>query len=259
MIRALSTLLALLAACSTQAACLSIRESKPQDWYAWAKVLVAADVTAVSQRGRYDVLALRVVEPYKGPELVETMTVEVPSNLWQACKLERPKVGDRVLGALNANNEANIVPLEAAYADELRAAKPTGAVVAAPAPAAPAPAAPAPQAAAPAAASTPPIAMRCVRSPVYGATVNVESCEEATGALFLRGEVVRAAQENYADAVEGLPIPEPGRKFSFFKPNGRCTDFAKNKALTGRLSHPCCDKNQPYCTRKTDFVLDEGL
>ncbi len=254
MIRALSTLLALLAACSTQAACLSIRESKPQDWYAWAKVLVAADVTAVSQRGRYDVLALRVVEPYKGPELVETMTVEVPSNLWQACKLERPKVGDRVLGALNANDEANIVPLEAGYAEQLRAAKPSGAVVAAPAPAAPAP-----QAAAPAAASSPPIAMRCVRSPVYGATVKVEACEQSAGALFLRGEIVRAAQENEVDEVEGLPVPEPGGKFSFFKPNGQCTDFAKNKALTGRLSHPCCDKNQPYCTRKTDFLLDEGL
>ena len=100
--------------------------------------------------------------------------------------------------------------------------------------------------------------MQCVRSPVYGATVKVDSCEQASGALFLRGEIVRAAQENYADEVPGLPIPEYGKKFSFAKPNGQCSDIGgKNPSITGRLSHPCCDKNQPYCAKKTDFLIDD--
>lgn len=251
MIRALGTLLALLSVSAAQAACLSARESKPQDWYAWAKVLVAAEVTGVSQRSRYDVLALRVVEPFKGPELVETLTLEVPSNYWQGCKLERPKAGDRVLAALNANNDANVVPLDASYADQLRAAKPADAIVAAPAPKTPPP-----QAAA--AESSVRIAMRCVESPVYGATVKVESCEPADGGMFLRGELVRAVQENSAAHVAGLAVPESGRKYSLFKPSGKCSDFEKNNALTGRLSHPCCDQNQPYCAKKTDFLIDEG-
>src|SRR6478736_6828448 len=101
MIRAFCTLFALLLTSSAaQAACLSVRESKPKDWYDWAQVLVAADVTGVSQRGRYDVIALRVVEAYKGPERIDTLTLEVPQNFWAACKIDRPKVGERVLGAL---------------------------------------------------------------------------------------------------------------------------------------------------------------
>ncbi|HYL89945.1 MAG TPA: hypothetical protein VEU32_14410, partial [Burkholderiales bacterium] len=212
MVRALGALLALVSISAVQAACLSARESKPQDWYAWAKVLVAADVTGVSQRSRYDVLALRVVEPFKGPQLVETLTLEVPSTFWQGCKLERPKAGDRVLAALNASNDANVVPLDASYADQLRAAKPADAIVAAPAPKAAA------------------AAVRCVESPVYGATVKVESCEPAGGGMFLRGELVRAVRENSAAAVAGLPVPESGRKYALFKPSGKCSDFEKNNA-----------------------------
>jgi len=251
MIRAFCTLFAALAACSCQAVCLSVHESKPKDWYDWAQVLVAADVTGVSQRGRYDVIALRVVEAYKGPELIETVTLEVPQNFWEVCKIERPKVGARVLGALNANHDANVVPLDAAYAAQLLALRP-------PRPVEPAPVAAAPAAAA-AAESAPAVTVQCVRSPVYGATVKVDSCEQASGALFLRGEIVRAAQENYADDVPGLPVPEYGKKFSFAKPNGQCSDFtsAKNPSITGRLSHPCCDKNQPYCAKKTDFLIDD--
>ena len=255
MIRAFAALLGLLAACSSQAACLSVRESKPKDWYDWAQVLVAADVTGVSQRGRYDVIALHVVEPYKGPERIETMTLEAPQNFWETCKIERPKVGDRVLGALNANHDANVVPLVEGYAAQLLALRPAPIAR----PGEPAPAAPAAAATA-AAESAPAVTMQCVRSPVYGATVKVDSCEQASGALFLRGEIVRAAQENYADEVPGLAVPEYGKKFSFAKPNGQCSDFAaaKNPSVTGRLSHPCCDKNQPYCARKTDFLIDDS-
>jgi hypothetical protein len=223
-------------------ACLSTRESKPQDWYAWANVLVAADVTGVSQRGRYDVLALRVVEAFKGPPGVETLTLEVPANLWQACKLERPAVGARVLGALNANNDANVVPLNAAYADELRALRPAPIATSVETPK----------------AEPPAVTVRCVESPVYGASVKVESCEQVGGGLFLRGEVLRAARENSVAEVEGLPVPTAGKRFFFFKPSGQCQDYGKNPALTGRLSHPCCDAKQPYCTRQTDFLIDEG-
>jgi hypothetical protein len=250
MFRVLSALLLGGALLPAQAACLSTRESKPQDWYAWANVLVAADVTAVAQRGRHDVLTLRVVETFKGPPLLETATLEVPANLWEACKVERPAVGARVLGALNANNDANVVPLSASYADELRALRP-----------APIPKAGDATPAAPAAAeaeSAPAVAMRCVEAPVYGASVKVEACEQAGAGLFMRGELVRAAQENSASEVAGLPIPQSGRKYSFFKPNGQCQDYSKNAVLTGRLSHPCCDSKQPYCTRKTDFLIDEG-
>lgn len=256
MIRAFCTVLALLTASISQATCLSVRESKPKDWYDWSQVLVAAEVTGVSQRGRHDVLALRVVEAYKGPDRVETVTLEVPQNFWQACKIERPKVGDRVLGAMNANNDANVVPLEASYADQLRALRPAPIPLAGePPPAAAAPAAPAAVAAA---EPAPVVAMQCVRSPVYGATVKVDSCEQAPGALFLQGEIVRAAQENSADEVPGLPVPEYGKKFSFAKPNGQCSDIGgKVPSITGRLSHPCCDKNQPYCAKKTDFLIDD--
>ena len=253
MIRAFCTLLALLATCSAaQAACLSVRESKPKDWYDWAQVLVAADVTGVSQRGRHDVIALHVVEAYKGPERIETVTLEVPSNFWAACKIERPKVGDRVLGAMNANNDANVVPLDTSYADQLAALRPAPIAKAGePAPAAPAVAA--------AAEAAPAVVMECVKAPVYGATVKVESCEQASGALFLRGEIVRAAQENSADEVPGLPVPEYGKKFTFAKPHGQCSDIGgKVPSITGRLSHPCCDKNQPYCAKKTDFLIDDS-
>jgi hypothetical protein len=252
MIRAFLTLLALLIASVSQAACLSVRESKPKDWYDWAQVLVAGDVTGVSQRSRYDVIALRVVEAYKGPERIETMTLEVPQNFWEACKIERPKVGARVLGALNANHDANIVPLDESYAAQLLALRPAPIAK----PGEPAPAAPVAEKAA---ESAPAIAMQCVASPVYGATVKVESCEQASGALFLRGEIVRAAQENSADEVPGLPVPEYGKKFTFAKPHGQCSDIGgKVPSITGRLSHPCCDKNQPYCAKKTDFLIDDS-
>ena len=51
-------------------------------------------------------------------------TLEVPNNLWAVCRLERPVVGERVLGALNANNDALLVPLSDDYAAELRAVRP---------------------------------------------------------------------------------------------------------------------------------------
>jgi len=244
MFRVLTALVLACALAPAQAACLSTRESKPQDWYAWANVLVAADVTGVTQRGRHDVLTLRVVETFKGPPLLETVTLEVPANLWEACKLERPAVGARVLGAMNANNDANVVSLGESYAADLRALR--LAPIAKAGDAEPSIEKPAPP-------------MRCVESPAYGASVKVESCEQVASALFLRGEVLRAVQENFAAEVAGLPVPESGKRFLFFKANGQCQDYSsKNATLTARLSHPCCDAKHPYCARKTDFLIDEG-
>jgi hypothetical protein len=87
-------------------------------------VLVAADVTRVESRGSVDLVSLSVVETFKGPEHAEAATLEVPKTLWDVCRLPRPAVGDRVLGALNANNDALLVPLSADYAERLRAVRP---------------------------------------------------------------------------------------------------------------------------------------
>jgi len=245
MIRAFGALLLIACAAPAAATCLFAKDSKPQDWYAWANVLVAADVTAVVQTPRSDVISLRVLETFKGPVGLDTATLQVPNNLWEACRLQRPAVGARVLGALNANNDALVVPLSTGYAEQMRAARPGPAIPIASENVQPAPTP----------AAEKPIAVRCVASPVYGATVKVESCEQAQSAMFLRGEVLRVAQENSVAEVQGLQVPAAGRRYVFYKAKGSCQDFSKNASLTGSLSHPCCDANQPYCKRKTDFLV----
>jgi len=117
-------LLALFVALPAQATCMFARDTEPSDWYAWAEVLVAADVENVERESGTDFLALRVVETFKGPTGAQTMTVQVPDKLWAACRLDVPQIGDRVLGALNANNDALVVPLSADYVERLRAASP---------------------------------------------------------------------------------------------------------------------------------------
>ena len=107
---------------TAHATCLFVRDTKPADWYAWATVLLGGEVTGVEARGRLDVVSLSVSETFKGPANVKTATLEVPNNLWQACRLKRPAPGDRVLGALNANSDALVVPLSEIYAEELRRA-----------------------------------------------------------------------------------------------------------------------------------------
>lgn len=105
---------------AAQATCMFARDTKPQDWYQWASVLVAGDVAAIEQRGSIDVVSLRVLEAYKAPAGVQTATLEIPRKLWATCRIARPIVGDHVLGALNANSDALLVPLTAAYAEKLR-------------------------------------------------------------------------------------------------------------------------------------------
>jgi hypothetical protein len=120
--RILALVLALLAP-AAQATCLFARDTPPGGWYQWAAVLVAGKVTQVESRGRLDVVSLAVTETFKGPEHAKTATLEVPSKLWGVCKIARPAIGDHVLGALNAHNDALVVPLSAPYAERLRAVK----------------------------------------------------------------------------------------------------------------------------------------
>jgi hypothetical protein len=111
-------------------ACLFATSTPPDGWYRWASILVAADVTEIGKEAGKpaDVITARVVETFKGPEGPEgTITVSVPSRHWASCKLEVPKVGARVLVALNPNSDAMLVPLSAKLAEGLREHKPKGA------------------------------------------------------------------------------------------------------------------------------------
>ena len=120
--RLLALLLAFTAP-AAQATCLFAKDTPPHGWYEWAAVLVAGDVTQVEQRGHIDVVSLAVSETFKGPANVKTATLDVPAKLWGVCKIARPAIGDHVLGALNANRDALVVPLAGAYAQRLRASQ----------------------------------------------------------------------------------------------------------------------------------------
>jgi hypothetical protein len=125
--RRLIALVALQLACGSAHACLWATSTPPEGWYQWSAQLFGGDVTAVSkdESRPVDVITVKVVETFKGPETPHggTLTVRVPSRNWAACKLELPAAGARVLVALNANSEVLLVPLSASYAEQLRAVK----------------------------------------------------------------------------------------------------------------------------------------
>lgn len=102
-------------------ACLFARDTQPRDWYAWASALFSGDVTSVQHDGAksLDLVAVRVAETFKGPEGA-VATLQVPSRFWKSCRLERPAVGAHVLVALNPNGDTFVVPLTAAYTEQLR-------------------------------------------------------------------------------------------------------------------------------------------
>jgi hypothetical protein len=107
-------------------ACLFATSTPPEGWYQWASGLFAGDVTALAKDDQkpVDVITVRVVETFKGPDATNgTLTVRVPSRNWAACKIEMPAAGARVLVAMNANSEVLLVPLSASYAEKLRAVK----------------------------------------------------------------------------------------------------------------------------------------
>ena len=105
-------------------ACLFATSTPPEGWYQWASGLFAADVTGIVKDPQkpVDIVTARVVETFKGPEAtgVGTLTVHLSSRYWTNCKVAIPAVGARVLVAMNANNEAMLVPLSASYAEQLR-------------------------------------------------------------------------------------------------------------------------------------------
>ena len=105
-------------------ACLFATSTPPEGWYQWASGLFAGDVTGLAKDDQkpVDVITVRVVETFKGPDATNgTLTVRVPSRNWAACKLELPAAGARVLVAMNANSEVLLVPLSTAYTEKLRA------------------------------------------------------------------------------------------------------------------------------------------
>jgi hypothetical protein len=105
-------------------ACLFATSTPPEGWYQWASGLFAGDVTALAKDDQkpVDVITVRVVETFKGPDATNgTLTVRVPSRNWAACKIEIPATGARVLVAMNPNSEVMLVPLSTAYAEKLRA------------------------------------------------------------------------------------------------------------------------------------------
>ena len=98
--------------------------TKPEGWFQWASGLFAGDVTAVEKDGQkpVDVITVRVVETFKGPDAAHgTLTVRISNRYWANCRVERPAAGARVLVAMNSNSEVMLVPLSAAYAELLRA------------------------------------------------------------------------------------------------------------------------------------------
>lgn len=107
-------------------ACLFATSTPPEGWYQWASGLFAGDVTAVEKDGQkpVDVITVRVVETFKGPDAAHgTLTVRISNRYWANCRLEMPVTGARVLVAMNPNSDAMLVPLSASFAEQLRAYK----------------------------------------------------------------------------------------------------------------------------------------
>ncbi len=103
-------------------ACRFAQDAQPAQWFEWSSSLFAAAVASIEADPQkpLDVIELRVVEAYKGPPAASAK-LQVPSRMWESCRLERPRAGARVLVAFNPNGDTLLVPLSAGYADLLRA------------------------------------------------------------------------------------------------------------------------------------------
>jgi hypothetical protein len=100
-------------------ACMFARDAQPAHWREWASALFAGDVASVERSGDRDVITVKVVETFKGPQGASA-TLEVPVRMWASCRLERPAAGMRVLVALNPAGDTLLVPLTEGYAARLR-------------------------------------------------------------------------------------------------------------------------------------------
>jgi hypothetical protein len=103
-------------------ACRFAQDAPPPQWYEWSSSLFAADVTGIEidRQKSLDVISVRVVETFKGPQAAAAATLQVPSRMWSSCYLERPAVGAHVLVALNPNGDTLLVPLTKDYSERLR-------------------------------------------------------------------------------------------------------------------------------------------
>jgi hypothetical protein len=103
-------------------ACRFAQDAEPAHWFEWSSALFAADVASVQADApkALDVITVRVVETFKGPQGAAAATLHVPSRMWSSCRLERPPIGARVLVALNPNGDTLVVPLTPNYTELLR-------------------------------------------------------------------------------------------------------------------------------------------
>jgi hypothetical protein len=113
--------LACLLAASTANACMFVRDIPPGAWYQWSTSLFAGEVTQVAEdrEKAVDTIAVRITETFKGPA-GESATLTMPVRLRKLCKLELPKIGERILVALNERNDSSWVPLTDAYSQRMR-------------------------------------------------------------------------------------------------------------------------------------------
>jgi len=96
-----------------------VRDIPPEAWYQWSSSLFAGEVTQVAEDANNATIAVKVTETFKGPA-GESATLTMPVRLRKLCKLELPKVGDRLLVALNAQNDSSWVPLSDSYSERMR-------------------------------------------------------------------------------------------------------------------------------------------
>jgi hypothetical protein len=99
-----------------------VRDIPPEAWYQWSRSLFAGEVTRVEEDAdkAVDTIAVRVTETFKGPS-GESATLTMPVRLRKLCKLDLPKIGDRILVALNERNDSSWVPLSESYSERMRA------------------------------------------------------------------------------------------------------------------------------------------
>jgi hypothetical protein len=117
-----AVLFALLLAAAPARACMFVRDIPPEAWYQWSSSLFAGEVTQVEEDAAkaLDTIAVRVTETFKGPS-GESATLTMPVRLRKLCKLDLPKIGDRILVALNERNDSSWVPLSESYSERMRA------------------------------------------------------------------------------------------------------------------------------------------
>jgi hypothetical protein len=141
----LSALVCLHLLLGTAYACRFAQDAPPAQWQEWSSALFAAEVAGIDldRPKSLDIISVRVLETYKGPDGAAAATLRVPSRMWSSCYLERPSVGARVLVALNSNGDTLLVPLTQGYREQLRRHFGERPAPSAPAPVGPTPAPPA--------------------------------------------------------------------------------------------------------------------